>query len=63
LPGVGVLVFLGFPLHPAGRSSDERAAHLFEVKIPMLFLQGTRDALTDPHTLQALVERLARGQR
>jgi uncharacterized protein len=42
----------------AGRGSDERATHLFEVKIPMLFLQGTRDALADTHTLQALVERL-----
>jgi predicted alpha/beta-hydrolase family hydrolase len=58
LPGVRALVFLGFPLHPAGRPSDERADHLFEVKIPMLFLQGTRDALADTRTLQALVERL-----
>jgi predicted alpha/beta-hydrolase family hydrolase len=58
LPGVCALIFLGFPLHPAGRPSDERAAHLFEVKIPMLFLQGTRDALADTHTLQALVARL-----
>jgi uncharacterized protein len=58
LPGVRALVFLGFPLHPAGRPSDERATHLFEVKIPMLFLQGTRDALADTRTLQALVERL-----
>jgi predicted alpha/beta-hydrolase family hydrolase len=58
LPGVRALVFLGFPLHPAGRPSDERATHLFEVKIPMLFLQGTRDPLADTHTLQALVERL-----
>ncbi len=58
LPGVRALVFLGFPLHPAGRLSDERADHLFEVKTPMLFLQGTRDALADTHTLQALVERL-----
>jgi len=45
LPGVRGLAFLGFPLHPAGRPSDERAAHLFDVQIPMLFLQGTRDAL------------------
>jgi uncharacterized protein len=58
LPGVSALVFLGFPLHAAGRPSDERASHLFEVKIPMLFLQGTRDALADTHMLQALVERL-----
>jgi predicted alpha/beta-hydrolase family hydrolase len=58
LPGVQGLVFLGFPLHPAGRPSDERANHLFEVKIPMLFLQGTRDALADIRLLEALVERL-----
>ena len=58
LPGVRALIFLGFPLHPAGRPSDERAAHLFEVRIPMLFLQGTRDALADTRTLQALVARL-----
>ena len=58
LPGVRALVFLGFPLHPAGRPSDERANHLFEVSIPMLFLQGTRDALADTRMLQALVERL-----
>ena len=47
LPGVRGLVFLGFPLHPAGRPSDERGDHLFEIKVPMLFLQGTRDALAD----------------
>jgi predicted alpha/beta-hydrolase family hydrolase len=58
LPGVRGLVFLGFPLHPAGRPSGERGNHLFEVKIPMLFLQGTRDALADTHILQALVEQL-----
>jgi hypothetical protein len=42
LSGVRALVFLGFPLHSAGRPSDERANHLFNVSIPMLFLQGTR---------------------
>ena len=45
LPGVRGLIFLGFPLHPAGQPSTERAKHLFEVQIPMLFLQGTRDDL------------------
>jgi uncharacterized protein len=45
LPGVRGLVFLGFPLHPAGRPSRDRAEHLFDVRIPMLFLQGSRDAL------------------
>jgi predicted alpha/beta-hydrolase family hydrolase len=55
LSGVRGLVFLGFPLHPAGRPSDERGAHLFDVQIPMLFLQGTRDQLADLPLLQALV--------
>jgi predicted alpha/beta-hydrolase family hydrolase len=45
LPGVRGLAFLGFPLHPAGKPSQDRAAHLFDVHIPMLFLQGTRDTL------------------
>ena len=43
LSGVRGLVFLGFPLHPPGQPSVERAKHLFEVQVPMLFLQGTRD--------------------
>ena len=51
LSGVRGLVFLGFPLHPAGKPSDDRARHLFEVRIPMLFLQGTRDALADPRLI------------
>ena len=58
LPGVRGLVFLGFPLHPAGQTSNERGDHLFEIKVPMLFLQGTRDALADIRLLQALVEQL-----
>ena len=47
LDGVVGLAFLGFPLHPAKRPSRERAAHLADVQIPMLFLQGTRDALAE----------------
>jgi predicted alpha/beta-hydrolase family hydrolase len=47
LPGVRGLVFFGFPLHPAGRPSSERAAHLAKVQLPMLFLQGERDRLAD----------------
>jgi predicted alpha/beta-hydrolase family hydrolase len=58
LPGVRGLVFLGFPLHPAGRPSDERGKHLFDVQIPMLFLQGTRDNLANLQHLEALCERL-----
>lgn len=59
LRGVRGLAFLGYPLHPAGRLSVERGAHLFEVQIPMLFLQGTRDALADSEVLQELVQNLS----
>ncbi len=45
LPNVRGLAFLGFPLHPAGRPAQERGRHLFDVHVPMLFLQGTRDPL------------------
>jgi predicted alpha/beta-hydrolase family hydrolase len=45
LAGVHGLIFLGFPLHPAGRPSRDRAKHLADVRVPMLFLQGSRDAL------------------
>jgi len=54
------LAFLGFPLHAAGRPSEERAAHLFEVQIPMLFLQGTRDALADIALMRKLVAELGK---
>ena len=55
LPGVQGLVFVGFPLHPAGKPSTERAAHLAQVQVPMLFLQGTRDTLADLPLVQAAV--------
>jgi uncharacterized protein len=58
LPGVRGLAFLGFPLHPAGRPAQERGKHLFDVQIPMLFLQGTRDALAQPQQLAPLCEAL-----
>jgi len=58
LPGVRGLVFLGFPLHPPGRPGAERAAHLGEVRIPMLFLQGTRDDFADLKLLTPVVSRL-----
>jgi uncharacterized protein len=61
LPGVLGLAFLGFPLHPPKRPSDARARHLFEVQIPMLFLQGTRDEFAEPELLEPLIERL--GER
>jgi len=58
LPHVRGLVFFGFPLHPAKQPSIDRAAHLFEVKIPILFLQGTRDALAELPLIEPLVQRL-----
>jgi uncharacterized protein len=59
LPGVRGLVFVGFPLHPADKPSDERAAHLNDVNCPMLFLQGTRDELASLERLRPAVQRLA----
>jgi hypothetical protein len=47
LPGVRGIAFLGFPLHPPKKPSLARAEHLAKVSVPMLFLQGTRDALAD----------------
>ena len=58
LAGVRGLVFLGFPLHAAGKPGTERAAHLDGVALPLLFLQGTRDALADLALLGPVCERL-----
>jgi predicted alpha/beta-hydrolase family hydrolase len=58
LQNVRGLVFLGFPLHPAGRPSRDRGKHLFDVTIPMLFLQGTRDTLATLDQLEPLCEAL-----
>ena len=58
LPGVRGLVFLGFPLHPPGKPSDQRAKHLVDVKIPMLFLQGTRDEFANLELLGPLCKQL-----
>jgi uncharacterized protein len=60
LQGVCGLAFLGFPLHPAGRPSQDRAEHLFDVQIPMLFLQGTRDTLASLDQLEPLCKKLGR---
>ena len=58
LAGVRGLVFLGFPLHPAGKPSVARADHLASVDVPMLFVQGTRDALADLSLLTPVVATL-----
>jgi predicted alpha/beta-hydrolase family hydrolase len=61
LAGVRALAFLGFPLHPAGKPSMERAKHLYDIRIPMLFMQGTRDNLAQLSLMQQLA--LALGAR
>ena len=58
LEGVRGLIYFGFPLHAAGRPSADRGQHLFDVKLPMLFLQGSRDALADLKLLKPLCARL-----
>jgi uncharacterized protein len=58
LAGVHGLAFFGFPLHPAGKPSSERAKHLVDVRIPMLFLQGTRDNLAELSLLEPVVKTL-----
>ena len=58
LPNVRGIAFLGFPLHPAGKPSVDRARHLDAVRIPMLFQQGTRDALAEPALIRQVVDAL-----
>ena len=60
LPGVVGLVFLGFPLHPPGRPGTDRAEHLSRVRIPMLFLQGTRDEFAQLDLLEQVVKGLGK---
>jgi predicted alpha/beta-hydrolase family hydrolase len=60
LEGVRGLIFLGFPLHPAGKPSQERAEHLARVAVPMLFLQGTRDALAELDQLEPVCKSLGK---
>lgn len=61
MSGIEGLAFLGFPLHPAGKPSDNRAAHLSNVSVPMLFVQGTRDRLATLDLLNPVIEGL--GER
>ncbi len=58
LEGVNGLAFFGFPLHPAGKPSSDRAKHLGDIKIPMLFLQGSRDSLAELSLLEPVVKGL-----
>ena len=59
LEGVRGIVFFGFPLHPPGAPSTERAEHLNRVSVPMLFLQGTRDTLANLTLLKPVCKKLA----
>jgi predicted alpha/beta-hydrolase family hydrolase len=58
LAGVLGLAFLGFPLHPAGKPSSDRAAHLADIHVPMLLLQGSNDKLAELNLLKPVIERL-----
>ncbi|MBE7452034.1 MAG: alpha/beta hydrolase [Kofleriaceae bacterium] len=62
LPGIEALIFLGFPLHPAGAPGTERARHLADVGLPLLFVSGTRDALATPALLGPVVAALPRAR-
>lgn len=61
LPGVRGLAFLGFPLHPAGKPGVERAQHLARVRVEMLFVSGTRDALAELDLMRSVIAAL--GER
>src|SRR5262247_2759334 len=61
LDSVRGLIYFGFPLHAAGRPGAERGDHLADIKIPMLFLQGSRDALADLKLLKPLCGKLGNG--
>jgi predicted alpha/beta-hydrolase family hydrolase len=62
MPGIEALAFLGFPLHPAGAPAIERARHLAAIDLPMLFVQGTRDALATPSLLRPVIASLPRAR-
>jgi predicted alpha/beta-hydrolase family hydrolase len=63
LDGVVGLIFLGFPLHPAGKPSIKRAEHLKDVRVPMLFVQGMRDKLAEPALLRGVLKKLRRSTK
>jgi uncharacterized protein len=63
IPGVSGLIFFGFPLHPPNRPGTKRADHLAKVRVPMLFLQGTRDTLADLKLLEPIVKALGRNAK
>ena len=58
---VKALLLLGYPLHPAGRPEELRAAHLASLAVPSLFIQGTRDALCDLERLRPVLRRVPKS--
>ena len=60
LDGVRGLIFYGFPLHAPGKPSSDRGDHLYNVRIPMLFLQGTRDSLANLDYLKPIVGKIGK---
>ena len=63
IPQIQGIVFFGFPLHATGSPSSDRGAHLADVKVPMLFLQGTRDRLAELDLIRPLCGRLEKLAR
>jgi hypothetical protein len=61
LQNVNGIIFFGFPLHPPGKPSNERAEHLYKVNIPMLFLQGSRDALATLDLLKPVIKKIGKN--
>lgn len=61
LDGVRGLIYVGFPLHAAGKPGAERGKHLADIRVPMLFLQGSRDALADLKLLKPLCHQLGKS--
>jgi predicted alpha/beta-hydrolase family hydrolase len=60
LPGVRGLVFFAFPLHPPGKPATERAEHLDDISLPLLFLQGSRDEFAELDLLRPVIKRLGK---
>ncbi len=61
-PAIRGIIFYGFPLHQAGKPSVDRAEHLKEVKVPMLFLQGTKDTLANIGLIETVCSSLPKAK-
>src|SRR5438094_95948 len=57
-PGVSGLIFLGYPLHPPGKTDQLRDQHLYSLKLPMLFLSGTKDTFAERRLLENVVAKI-----